>query len=162
MHNCFKDDSQIYLKAVGADGQIAGFANWQSGRIKTWKEMNPPFVEGMNAEKCEAFFAGMDANRQSVMGEKEHYCTQRRSIYTSIALLLTISTVLSMVATSPSAKRKGVGSTLVKWGCDRADQDGLPAYLDSSAAGKGLYEKFGFVCQSDVDHSTPMVRPAKR
>ncbi len=35
---------------------------------------------------------------------------------------------------------------LVKWGVDLADELGLESYLESSALGKGLYEKFGFEC----------------
>ena len=33
---------------------------------------------------------------------------------------------------------------IVKWGCDKADELGLPAYLEASAAGKPVYLRHGF------------------
>lgn len=39
---------------------------------------------------------------------------------------------------------------IVKYGCDIADRDGVPIYIDSSAQGKPLYQRFGF-----QDHSDP-------
>ena len=38
---------------------------------------------------------------------------------------------------------------LVKWGCDLADQNGVVAYVDASKDGAPLYEKFGFVDESE-------------
>jgi len=38
---------------------------------------------------------------------------------------------------------------LVKWGCDLADENGVGAYVDASKAGAPLYEKFGFVDESE-------------
>ena len=37
---------------------------------------------------------------------------------------------------------------LIKWGTDIADKEGIPAYLEASADGYGLYKKHGF---EDVD-----------
>ena len=44
---------------------------------------------------------------------------------------------------------------LVKWGVDKAKQDGIPAFIEASAAGKPLYEKCGFRCvgEQSVDVS---------
>ena len=33
---------------------------------------------------------------------------------------------------------------IVKWGCDKADELGLPAYLEATAAGHPIYLKAGF------------------
>lgn len=40
---------------------------------------------------------------------------------------------------------------LVKWGCELADKEGVAAYVDGTKAGAPLYEKFGFVDESDPD-----------
>lgn len=49
-----------------------------------------------------------------------------------------------MLATRPEHERRGAGSMLVQWGCDIADENGVPAYIDASKAGAPLYKKFGF------------------
>lgn len=33
---------------------------------------------------------------------------------------------------------------LIQWGCDRADQDGIPIWVDSSQEGAQIYQRFGF------------------
>lgn len=52
--------------------------------------------------------------------------------------------LLHVLATRPDQGRKGVGALSVKWGCDKADELGLPAYLEGSPKGVGLYRKWGF------------------
>jgi hypothetical protein len=38
---------------------------------------------------------------------------------------------------------------LIQWGCDLADQDGVPAYLDAHIDAAPLYRKFGFQDRED-------------
>lgn len=38
---------------------------------------------------------------------------------------------------------------LIKWGCDFADKDGVAAYVDGTKSGAPLYEKFGFIDESE-------------
>lgn len=33
---------------------------------------------------------------------------------------------------------------LMRWGCEQADKDNLPVYLESSSVGLPLYQRFGF------------------
>jgi ribosomal protein S18 acetylase RimI-like enzyme len=83
---------------------------------------------------------------------------------------------LEMVATDPAYQGKGVGSKLMRWGLERADQDGLEAYLEASPDGVRVYEHFGF-CEAgrtdtwiENERMKPgtwyrnlfMIRPAKR
>ncbi|EME86566.1 uncharacterized protein MYCFIDRAFT_122232, partial [Pseudocercospora fijiensis CIRAD86] len=51
---------------------------------------------------------------------------------------------LQVLATRPDQGRKGVGALAMKWGCDKADELGLPAYLEGSPMGVGLYKKWQF------------------
>lgn len=48
-----------------------------------------------------------------------------------------------MIVTSPEHRRRGAASLLMKWGIDKADEAGVEMYIESSVAGKPLYEKFG-------------------
>jgi len=49
-----------------------------------------------------------------------------------------------MLGTHPSYNGKGIASMLLKWGLDRADNDGMPVFLSASPAGKPMYERRGF------------------
>lgn len=60
---------------------------------------------------------------------------------------------LDMLCARPDEQRRGAGGMLVKWGCDRADEDGVGTYVDASETGKALYEKFGFVNYSLPDEA---------
>lgn len=51
---------------------------------------------------------------------------------------------LHMLHTDPEFQGRGAGSALMEWGKERADELGLPIYLESSAAGHGFYQKHGF------------------
>lgn len=51
---------------------------------------------------------------------------------------------LNGLAVHSDHQRRGIGAELLKWGLKAADRDGLPIYLEASAAGKHLYELVGF------------------
>jgi ribosomal protein S18 acetylase RimI-like enzyme len=51
---------------------------------------------------------------------------------------------LHMLHTDPAFQRKGAGKLLVEWGTKKADELGLPIYLEATQAGFGLYKRHGF------------------
>lgn len=52
---------------------------------------------------------------------------------------------LYMIAVSPLARGRGVGSALLRHGLERVDADGLPTHLESTTpASRRLYERHGF------------------
>ncbi|KAK5694027.1 hypothetical protein LTR97_009645 [Elasticomyces elasticus] len=51
---------------------------------------------------------------------------------------------LQICIVHPEQQRRGAGSMLVKWGCDKADERGLTCILGASEAGLKLYKNFGF------------------
>lgn len=53
--------------------------------------------------------------------------------------------VLNILATSPRAQRRGVGTQLLEDGLREADATGLQAVLVSSEIGEPLYRKHGFL-----------------
>jgi GNAT superfamily N-acetyltransferase len=81
--------------------------------------------EGLNVEMVEAFGAKHGALKDKYLGGRAH-------VY------------LHVLMTRPGFQRKGVGTLALQWGVDQADALGLPAYIESSEQGAGLYKKFGF------------------
>jgi ribosomal protein S18 acetylase RimI-like enzyme len=52
---------------------------------------------------------------------------------------------LNILCVDPSAQRSGVGSALVRHGLERADRDGVPAYvITHNPANVAYYTRFGF------------------
>ncbi|KAL4780615.1 acyl-CoA N-acyltransferase [Aspergillus varians] len=51
---------------------------------------------------------------------------------------------LSSLVVHPDFQGKGIGKELMKWGLEEAERLGLPLYLESTSAGRPLYEKIGF------------------
>jgi predicted N-acetyltransferase YhbS len=49
-----------------------------------------------------------------------------------------------MKSVNPRYQGQGMGSMLLRWGCDMADTDGQDTFLIASPAGILLYLKFGF------------------
>ncbi|THW55132.1 hypothetical protein D6C86_03721 [Aureobasidium pullulans] len=57
--------------------------------------------------------------------------------------------LLKVLATHPDAQRRGAGAAALKWGLKKADELGVPAYLEASRVGRPLYAKHGFkeICE---------------
>ncbi|KAF2253765.1 acyl-CoA N-acyltransferase [Trematosphaeria pertusa] len=133
--NMRKDDpSARYLKAVKDEtGEMTAFAKWhiydtpEAAELARERPIN--IGPGMNKEACEAFFGGMAMKKKEIMGTKRH-------LY------------LHMLHTDPKYQCCGAGSALLKWGMQKADELGLPVYLESSTEGHHFYQKHGF---KDVD-----------
>ncbi|KAF2133082.1 hypothetical protein P153DRAFT_334003 [Dothidotthia symphoricarpi CBS 119687] len=51
---------------------------------------------------------------------------------------------LNILFTHPSYRSRGVGSTLLTWGIEKADELDVEFWLDATPLGKPLYEKHGF------------------
>lgn len=52
--------------------------------------------------------------------------------------------VLDMLCTHPNHRGRGAGSMLVAKGCEEADRDQVPAYVDATAEGFPIYARYGF------------------
>jgi ribosomal protein S18 acetylase RimI-like enzyme len=58
---------------------------------------------------------------------------------------------LEIVGTSPNFQRKGAGSKLLQYGCERADEQGVEAFLEAAPDALSLYQKFGFRTAAAMD-----------
>ena len=74
---------------------------------------------------------------------------------------------LPIIAVDPFYQGKGYGSQLMKHALSRVDEDGLPAYLESSNPRNiSLYERLGFEIMGQIQIGTspivtPMIRSAR-
>lgn len=51
---------------------------------------------------------------------------------------------LLMLGVSPKYQRHGIGTSLIEWGLERAQEEGVICILESSEVAQGLYERKGF------------------
>jgi ribosomal protein S18 acetylase RimI-like enzyme len=58
--------------------------------------------------------------------------------------------VLDLLTVDGKHQRMGIGAKLVEIGLEDADRHDLPVYLESTAAGKVLYERSGFVTKEET------------
>jgi GNAT superfamily N-acetyltransferase len=65
-----------------------------------------------------------------------------------------VTTDLEIVATDPAYQGQGVGSQLIQYGGDRADDENVECYLEAAPDAVRLYEKFGF---KEVDRTNTWI-----
>ncbi|KAH6891048.1 acyl-CoA N-acyltransferase [Thelonectria olida] len=121
-------DTHMVLALLGRD--VVGWARWV--RVPAAPLPDPPLVfsaavypacgDGALAAR---FFQAAHNARRRLMGAREHW-------------------FLSMIMTRTDAQRNGVGSALMRYGCEKADEDGWQSFLNASRDGRPLYELFGF------------------
>ncbi|GAA6033034.1 hypothetical protein JCM8097_000111 [Rhodosporidiobolus ruineniae] len=150
------DPTKAVIKATLADegasgeGDLVGFGFWDLGRpVDAPEEENkepekrqwPP---GTNVELAEEYFARMGKGP-----EGRHYH-------------------LMILIVDPTRQRTGAGSALLRWGCRKADEEGVAIDLKATDVGIPLYLRFGFSAYADpvvggVNNEIsllPMSRPA--
>ena len=165
----FKEDSEhnVFIQIVDhSNGKIMGGAKWQFWPHDPKRPLTVPvdYIDESTPEgKIERAFA------QKVMDE----FMGRRAKDMAVPHGL-----LDLCYTVPEYERKGVASTLVSWGLERCDKEGVVAFTEASPRGWPVYERLGFekkeVVRLRYDEQgeyakgmgdvvwTYMVRPARR
>ena len=139
------DPNTKYMKAVdGSSGEILGMAKWN-----IYNNFVPDFSK---ADEDQTDYWDNEDDREYTAHMGREFMKQRQA-----AIRRTNGNVISLdiLAIDPPYQRQGVGSALVGWGIDRADELGLEAVVESSHFGKGLYEKNGYVFVKDVELQVP-------
>ncbi|KAI1506725.1 acyl-CoA N-acyltransferase [Biscogniauxia marginata] len=107
--------------------QLVAFSRWNAPQTDGKQDIPlPDYPLDWDPELTEALWEGMPRNRASVMAKKPHW-------------------MLEFLGVDQAYQRKGLGFTLVDWGCRKADEAGLEVYLDATIKGLPFYKKyFGF------------------
>ncbi|KAK5123915.1 hypothetical protein LTR85_002112 [Meristemomyces frigidus] len=139
------DPNATYHKAVDTDtSEIVGFSIWtvyQDRLLDYPPDEAPAPTYWDNADDAEY--------AMSIIG----YIMKQRIEY--IKSLKGNAVHLNTLAVVPAYQRRGIGGKLLSWGLQRADELGFASFLESSAMGRGLYEKHGFVFQRDMTIGVP-------
>ena len=156
-----KDDpTAAYLQAIDqASGRMIAFAKWHI--YSTPEKASAPsrkleFGPGTNAEACINFFGGMVEKKKEIIGHRPHICVfDSLTVIEMVYTCSDIATDLHMLHTDPAYQGRGAGGALMEWGTQKADELGLPIYLESSPKGHRFYQRHGFkdVKVLDIDLS---------
>jgi len=57
---------------------------------------------------------------------------------------------LGSLAVDPDFAGRGIATQLVQWGIDKAEEDNIPAFLESTPAAVSLYKRLGFAVVRDL------------
>ncbi|KAL2760192.1 hypothetical protein ACRALDRAFT_1073845 [Sodiomyces alcalophilus JCM 7366] len=112
-----------------ADDAVIGWAKWV-----VYPDATPPpkprvWGPGVNEEAANLIFGAMDKMRErTVVGKPCVY--------------------LQILVIDPKHQRRGIGQQLMSWGVQEAARLNIPSFLESSNAGRRLYQKCGY---RDVD-----------
>lgn len=135
----------LYLKCVDTStGEIIAGARWRHVKPKkegaserSLEEMNedlkiPDPYDETDPELLKGLYSLFNAGKKEILGRKSYF-------------------VLDTLVTLPNHERRGAGSMLVSWGCRKADEAGLDAYLEASPMGAPMYARHGFEKAKDVE-----------
>lgn len=135
----------IYLKCVDTStGEMIAGARWRYNKPgaegateRTWDEVEAGFslpepYDESQPEMLHGLYNLFYPNKREILGRRPYY-------------------VLDTLVTLPQHERKGAGSMLVRWGCERADEAGVEAYLEASLMGAPMYARHGFEAVKQVE-----------
>ena len=133
-------------------GEFAGVAVWLPPGTKKDHLVEPASTEPPDKSENNSFppeFAELIARSAAYRPTEPHW-------------------YLGLIAVDPAYRGCGVGTKLMEYGLEIADQEGLPAYLESTnAANLSIYRRFGFQQLAEVGVGSspnrfPMLRPARK
>lgn len=152
-----------FLKVVDSSlgGKIIGIAQW---------DIYPNPLTDREFEQVCAMEEAPDESPKEVWDEFFGYISRSRRKWLADRAPRACLFALGVL---PEYRRKGVGTMLMRWGVEMADELGLEGYLEATMMGKPLYEKFGFQVVDKVrydmgkygkegwDETVVMLRPKK-
>lgn len=135
-----------YLKAVDSStGEIVGMSKWM-----IYDNVVPDFAAQLSRDPGDHWI-DPEQKACAIYLSRQIFAENREAVLVSNGNLVALRTL----AVDPAHQRKGVGAALVEWGTRRADEMGVEAVVESSAFGKGLYEKHGFAYTKQITIHVP-------
>lgn len=123
----------VYIQILDpANGKIMGAAKWQFWPHDPKRPLTYPinYVDDSTPEgKAEKALA------QKVMDEFQGRRARDMAMPHGL---------LDLCFTTPEYERRGVATALVKWGLEKVDKEGWPAFTEASPRGWPVYAKLGF------------------
>ncbi|KAK8038681.1 hypothetical protein PG993_007092 [Apiospora rasikravindrae] len=110
---------------------ILGYVEWVAPRSEPYSPPPPaPDTDGHKAQAlAQQFFEVMERKQREHMGRTPHWH-------------------LAFIGVRQRAQGRGVARQLIQWGLERADEDGVEAYVQSSPMAAARYRRYGF---EDID-----------
>jgi GNAT superfamily N-acetyltransferase len=135
----------MFLKCVDiTTGEMIAGARWRyvkpkedGAKERTWDEVDAgldvpePFDES-DPEMLESLFTVFNEHKRKNLGRQPYF-------------------VLDTLVTLPEHERRGAGSKMVQWGCKKADEAGVVAYLEASVVGAPMYARHGFEPLEEIE-----------
>tara|TARA_R110002003_G_scaffold104_15_gene8303 strand:+ start:15090 stop:15857 length:768 start_codon:yes stop_codon:yes gene_type:complete len=136
----------LYLKCVDTStGEVVAAARWrhvkpkdEGAKERTWGEVEAAFADRFKPydesepDMLDALVTLFNDQKRKSLGTRPYF-------------------VLDTLATLPQHERRGAGSMLVRWGCEKADEAGVVAYVEASPVGAPLYARHGFEPVADME-----------
>ncbi|KAK3720441.1 hypothetical protein LTR37_003854 [Vermiconidia calcicola] len=144
-----KDESQHWLKVSDTEtNELIAVALWRFPI-----EGLEPHIEPPPSGKAEGSESKTEETKKQAPSVPDLFTVSRREwkILETEFIGDKPYAVLGVLATHPKHQRRGAGSMLVKWGCDKADKLGMITALQASTAGQAVYTKHGFEIKRAVE-----------
>ncbi|PGG96216.1 hypothetical protein AJ80_09860 [Polytolypa hystricis UAMH7299] len=124
IHELTESTSYLWLKIVDQDaGKIAGAAYWK---------IKPNYIP-LNREELNITWLDSQEDREAanrlLMTVQDRKLANVKEAHIQLELLFV----------TPEYQRHGIGTRLLKWGCDLADHMALPIWIESSREGYRMY-----------------------
>ncbi|KAK8009499.1 hypothetical protein PG991_012050 [Apiospora marii] len=129
-HSVAEPDVRVFVVTEDnkdSKDDILGYVEWVAPRSEPYSPPPPaPDTTGAKAQAlAQQFFEVMERKQREHMGRTPHWH-------------------LAFIGVRQRAQGRGVARQLIQWGVDRADADGVEAYVQSSPMAAARYRRYGF------------------
>ncbi|KAJ5638116.1 hypothetical protein N7490_007995 [Penicillium lividum] len=128
-NDLLRNPRRKYLKIVDPAGTVVAYAKWDLDPQHSGARF-PAWHAESDSETCHLVFTKLDEEKKLYFGARNFY-------------------YLDMLVVHPEYRGRGAASMLIQWGCELADREGVPVYLDAHVDAASLYRRFGFKDRED-------------